>query len=590
MKLWHVVGTLTVALLCSSTVARASNASPAPLAPTTSCAALVKAAIGPDVGAGVSIHQASETTIDGARYCQVAGTIDKRIKFELRLPVSGWTQRYVQVGCGGLCGSLQIRLEHADECRPALDHSIALASTDMGHEGKYLGDGSFGEDPQARIDFAYRGVHLTALAAKALIRAYYGKAARYAYFTGCSDGGREALMEAQRFPGDFDGIAAGAPAMNFQVQNSFYHAWMYVANHRADGSAILTASKLPALHAAALASCDAVDGLKDGLIADPRACHFNPSDAVCGAQGAQQNGCLTREEADVARKFYDGPRDESGRRLTIGGPQVGSELAWRGVFVPEKASDPVMSEDAALGTLRYLAFEHNPGAAYTIKDFHFDSATFERLAPLHVLYDATDTDLSRFQARGGKLLLWHGWSDPHISPLNTIAYYESVRAQLGSAKADGFMRLFLFPGMYHCGGGDGFSAFDNLSPLMAWVEEGSAPATIVARHEAMQFPPGPPPGAHGGPGGNGPPPGAPPPPPPGARPGPGADGARARPIYPYPALPRYVGRGPVDDAASYTSGDAVYTSPAKYDWAGAVFMTPGFHRDCAVSDGSVRCR
>jgi feruloyl esterase len=378
-----------------------------------------------------------------------------------------------------------------------------------------MGDGGFGNDPALRTDFAYRGVHLTALAVKALIKLYYGQPQRYAYFSGCSDGGREALMEAERFPDDFNGIAAGAPALNFQLQNTFYHAWMAVSNHRPDGSAILLAAKLPALHAAALAACDALDGLKDGEIDNPQACRFDPAAARCAPGQAPSDACLTPEEVAVARKFYQGPTDSSGRRFLAGGPQVGSELAWRGVYVPETPDGMVVSTDAALGTIKYLAFAQNPPASYTLKDFKFDQSTLDALKTEHPLYDAGDTDLSAFQANGGKLLMWHGWSDPHISPLNSIAFYTGVQAKLGADTTKAFARLFLFPGLYHCGGGDGLSEFDVLSPLMAWVESGAAPQQIIAGRAAMQAPMGPPPpGAMGPPpagaGPIGPPPGPPP--------------------------------------------------------------------------------
>jgi feruloyl esterase len=360
----------------------------------------------------------------------VKGVIAPNNHFEARLPVAGWTQRYVQLGCGGLCGVLQIRVEHAEQCDPVNSHGLVLASTDMGHSGHGMGDGGFGNDPALRTDFAYRGVHLTALAVKALIKLYYGQPQRYAYFSGCSDGGREALMEAERFPDDFNGIAAGAPALNFQLQNTFYHAWMAVSNHRPDGSAILLAAKLPALHAAALAACDALDGLKDGEIDNPQACRFDPAAARCAPGQAPSDACLTPEEVAVARKFYQGPTDSSGRRFLAGGPQVGSELAWRGVYVPETPDGMVVSTDAALGTIKYLAFAQNPPASYTLKDFKFDQSTLDALKTEHPLYDAGDTDLSAFQANGGKLLMWHGWSDPHISPLNSIAFYTGVQAKL----------------------------------------------------------------------------------------------------------------------------------------------------------------
>ena len=578
-------------VLCVGVIGSRALAAPTPVAldpvkPVVSCASLAQSSFDKAVNAEVKIDSAIEGPIEGSAYCQIKGSIAPKIGFELRLPVAGWTQRFLQLGCGGLCGVLNIRVEHADDCRPVVEHSVALASTDMGHRGTMMGDGSFGSDNQARIDFAYRGVHLTALASKALIRAYYGRAPKYAYFAGCSDGGREALMEAQRFPEDFDGISAGAPAMNFLVQNTFYHAWMYAANHRPDGSAILTAVKLPALHAAALASCDALDGLKDGQITDPRACHFNPVDAVCKTT-VNDNSCLSAEEAAVANKLYQGPRDAAGHRFTIGGPQVGSELSWAGVFVPDSARGEVMSGGAALGTLQYLAFEQNPGANYNLKDFRFDQATFRRLKAMHPLYDATDTDLSKFHARGGKLLLWHGWSDPHISPINTIAYYHAVRSQIGDVQTDGFLRLFLIPGMYHCMGGEGTGSFDALTPLMSWVESGAAPDRIIAAHADMPLSMGPPPDSKpgaGGPPDRGPPDGGPPvnlPPP---------RVTRTRPVFPYPQVAHYRGSGSVDEAASFGAAAPAIPDPAAYLWEGASFMTSDFHKSCEVAGGKLTCQ
>jgi feruloyl esterase len=512
-------------------------ANPVPVAPVMDCAALAQVDIGAAIGAKVTIQSAS--VHEGkAPYCEVRGVIAPAVGFEVRLPVSGWTQRYLQTGCAGLCGMTLIRPERASDCAPVADGAIVLASTDMGHAGGGMA-GEFGEDSQARIDFAWRGVHLTALASKALIARYYGQPARYSYFSGCSDGGREALMEAQRFPGDFDGIAAGAPAMNFQVQNTFYHGWMALSNQRPDGSPILLSAKLPALHRAALAACDALDGLADGQITDPRACRFDPADAQCKPGETSSNDCLTAEEVSVARKFYEGPRDAVGHRFTIGGPQVGSELSWTGVFVPTSPNNVIMSPTAAEGTIRHVAFPQNPPAGFALRDFHFDVATFARLSALHPLYDATDTDLRPLEKRGGKLILWHGWSDPHISPINTIAYYEGVEELLGPRRTRAFARLFLFPGVYHCSGGDGPSDFDILTPLMAWVEGGRAPEEIVASRTRPQ---------------------------------------RTRPVFVYPQVARYVGHGSVDEVASFSAAPPLVNSPGVYAWEGARFMTPDIPR------------
>ena len=448
----------------------------APVTASLSCAALGSIDLSKAVGADTKILSADSQAGRNGPVCVVKGNIAPHIRFEAQLPVKGWTQRYLQTGCGGLCGILAVNVDHAETCQPYQDGQLVMASTDMGHDGG-MGDASFGADPQQRIDFAYRGVHLTAVAVKALIAKFYGQPAKYAYFSGCSDGGREALMEAQRYPDDFDGIAAGAPAMNFQVQNSFYHAWMARSNTDAQGHAILTADKLPVLHAAALAQCDALDGLKDGQITDPRQCHFDPSVTRCAANATDAKDCLSAAQVATVKKFYAGPQDAQGHRLVVGSVQPGSELQWRGVFVPETADGKIFSTDIALQSLKNVIFENNPPASMQLKDFAFDRATFDKVRQLHGLYDATNPDLHAFVGHGGKLLLWHGWADPHISPLNTIAYYQAVQQKLG-ANAGQSVRLFLFPGMGHCGGGEGPSQFDILTPLMAWVEQQHAPQQI----------------------------------------------------------------------------------------------------------------
>ena len=558
------------------------------VAAARSCESLRSVDVSVAVGAKTTITRAKNASTAHGEICIVEGHIAPHIGFELHLPVTAWTQRYLQLGCGGLCGMINLRVDHAESCVPAESGQFVTASTDMGHDGRSMGDGSFGSDPQARIDFAYRGVHLTALAAKALIKAFYNQAPKYAYFSGCSDGGREALMEAQRFPDDFDGIAAGAPAMNFQVQNSFYHGWQASVNTDANGHAMLTADKLPILHAAALAECDAKDGLKDGQIDDPRRCHFDPGVTECKAGEVDTSHCLTKAQVDVARKLYAGPHDEQGHRFVVGTVQVGSELEWRGVFVPERATDPIPSEGMAMGSIRNLVFEQNPPADTQLKDFKFDIATFDLLRPLHRLYDATNPDLKPFVSRGGKLLLWHGWSDPHISPLNTIAYDDAVQRQLGDIATQS-VRLFLFPGMGHCGGGQGPSQFDVLTPLMRWVEQGHAPEKIVAgRPRVMPTfgPPGPPPG-----GGHGPP---------GSLPiaqraaqndvMPSLPVNRTRPVFPYPLQARYTGKGSIDEAANFVAQKPQGTEPSIPAWEGSDFYTPGFQKPCAAAGGSVVCR
>ncbi len=505
------------------------------------CEALAKQDLAAAVGAPVKIGKVS--TI-GA-FCRVEGTIAPEIAFEVNLPVEGWQQRYLQTGCGGLCGMLSTHLEHAGTCAPAQQAGLVVASDDMGHHGM---SPDFGADPQKRIDFAYRGNHLTALAAKALIKAFYGQAPKYSYFAGCSDGGREALVEAQRYPDDFNGITAGAPALNFQVQNSFYHAWQTVSNTGPDGKAILVADRLPILHKAVLAAC----GDADGLVADPRACHFDPAAAQCKAGEKDTSACLSEAEVTVARRFYQGPVDAAGHHFTIGGPQYGSELSWAGVYVPRSPDEPIFSKMIASGSSQFVIFPEVSAAEGDVAHFAFTQAHFAQLKALHPLYDGGDTDLGRFDKAGGKLILWHGWSDPHISPINTIAYYQGVAAKLGKDETNAFARLFLFPGLYHCGGGDGYSQFDMLSAIIDWVENKKAPDSIAAAQVAQLDHKGPPPGM----------------------------GPRANP----PPLPD------PDQQALKTRAIKAYALEDKlpaYDWEGADLIGPDFQKVYAVKDGKL---
>lgn len=544
-----------------------------PIKPALTCEALAKTDLSHIADTPASIS--ATRLIDSPRgpYCQVRGVIQPAIRFEVDLPVNHWTQRYLQTGCGGLCGTLHVGVEHAAGCAPAADGELAVASDDMGHESHGMGDAEFGADPKRRIDFAYRGNHATALVAKALIKAFYGQAPRYSYFSGCSDGGREALVEAQRYPTDFDGIAAGAPAMNFQVQNSFYHAWQARSNTGPDGKAILIASRLPILHRAALAACDALDGQTDGLISDPRACRFDPAAAACKPGATDASDCLTPAEVEAARRLYAGPTDAAGHHFTIGGPQPGSELSWAGVYVPDAPDGAIMSRGAASGSFQYVILPQVSSADGDIDRFAFTEANFARLEALHPLYDATNTDLAPFETAGGKLILWHGWSDPHISPINTIAYYHGVQSLLGADRTRAFARLFLLPGMYHCFGGDGFGEFDVLTPLMAWVETGRAPDVVVAS-QMPDMPKGPPPmammtGDHA------------------PLPMPAPPALRTRPIFAYPKVATYAGQGDPNRADSYVAADGRVADPDHYDWEGAKFMAPDNQLAFTVKDGAL---
>jgi feruloyl esterase len=497
-------------------------AAPASAAPAGSCKSLTSLDLSKVADKPAHIESAKDAQFLGHAVCEVAGVVEPQVKFRLRLPIEGWNGRYLQTGCGGLCGRITDEVHQVHGCAPFENVAFAIATTDMGHEGP---GPDFGGDPQLRIDFAYRGVHVTAEAAKAIVAAFYGKPVGRSYFIGCSDGGREGLMEAQRYPADFDGIASGAPALNFQIQNTFYHAWNARSNTGADGKPIIIADDLPFLHRATLKACQA----EDGVIAGPRRCTFDPVAALCSV--GQDADCLTAEQVEAARKIYDGPRTSDGLALTVGGPEPGSELSWAGVYVPKPGSDDIFSRVIADGTISFLAFDPNPPKTFGLNDLGFDPATFERLKPMHALYDATNPDLSPFFGRGGRLILWHGWSDPHISPLNTIAYSNAVRATLGAEAADKAMRLFLIPGLYHCEDGEGFTKTDILTPLIAWVERGEAPDQLVLT------------GDHG-----------------------------SRPVFPYPAIAAYDGRGDRASVASWRP-EIPASEPAIRTWIGEAFFT-----------------
>jgi len=578
------------------------RASLAVVSPVTSCEKLASSEISAAVGAPTRITSA-KTVADAkpAAYCDVTGAIDPAIKFEVRLPLANWTQRFLQTGCGGLCGQLSIRGDREASCQPATNGEFAMASTDMGHQSGMGDDGSWASaDYQKRVDFAYRGVHLTTLASKALIQLYYGQPQRYSYFAGCSDGGREALVEAQRFPEDFDGITAGAAAMNFTTQNSFYHGWNVVTNNDAQGNFIFTADKVALLHKIALEQCDALDGLKDGLISDPTRCHVDPTVAECKpAQDAAT--CFTHDQIRAINDLYAGAHTADGKKLVLAGPMPGSELSWPGVELPPAPGvNFVMSREASLSAIKHVLYQHDPPASFTLKDFAFTTENFAATTKFHALYDATDPDLMPFASAGHKLILWHGWADQHISPLNTVAYYTAMQKLMGADKVSDFSRLYLFPGGYHCGGGEGPFDYPLLAAIVSWVETGHAPWGLIASHsvEARRGPiQGVPGNASGG---------AMLPPPmakDGKMPEPPKDGPknfaaaqapgkvdRTRPVFPYPWQARYTGSGSIDEAQNFVQGDAQPVDPARLEWLGSSFFTSHYQIWCTGKGQSFDCK
>jgi feruloyl esterase len=545
----------------------ASPAAPAPatlavVKPVIDCAQLASVDMADIGGAGSKITSATvtTTTINGASVslCAVKGTLAPANTFEVALPVSTWTQRFAELGCGGLCGNLSDPTQPGSfsfsyKCPLVQEGGFVTAATDMGHQGQ---DPSWTTDPQKQADFAYRGQHITTLAAKKLIKAYYGQEQKYAYFVGCSDGGREALMAAQRYPNDYNGIIAGAPAAHFQVQNSVFHGWSVIANSStgtSSGNSILYADKVAILHKAVLAACA---DTPDGLISDPRACNFDPASIACPVNASDTSNCLTPAEVNAAGKIYGGPVDAVTQgRMQIGRPLFGSEGNWVGVEVPSSGSSSapvavksgVFSYNIVAGAYN-LIFSGSP-AMPNVDTFGYTDSSFYStyLAANHPLYDATNPDLSAFRNAGGKLILWHGWADQHISPRYTIAYYEALQNQMRQTEVDKFARMYLVPGVGHCGGGEGMSNIDLVSRITAWVERGAAPAAVMTYRTDSA----------------------------------GAVTA-SRPVYPYPAVAQYTGTGDWHDGANYTSAAPRYNVPTPA-WPGSFLYTPYTPKQQGVS-------
>ncbi|WP_239019255.1 tannase/feruloyl esterase family alpha/beta hydrolase [Novacetimonas pomaceti] len=533
-----------------ATPAQAADRAALPaVTPVISCEALGHVDLALAVGAAVHGQKAALLQTPKGKFCKVTGQIAPAISFEVDLPMEHWTQRFLLGGCGGLCGMTRVGVSNAGACVPALNGEFVMAGDDMGHTGPMMGlaQGEFGKDPQKRIDFAYRANHVTALAAKALTAAFYGQAPKYSYFVGCSDGGREALMEAQRFPEDFDGISAGAPAGLFTVQNSFYHAWNVRGNQRADGTSILLQSRVGVLHDAVIQHCDTLSGVKDGILEEPRTCHFDPAWVRCPAGQGDTSHCLTAEETQAALRLYEGAMDAAGHPYIIGGPLPGSELQWA---LPATEHGESMSNGIAASAVAYIIPAQVDEKAADLTRFRFDDASFARMNELAPLYNAENTNLRPFHKHGGRLILWHGLADQSISPLNTIAYYQGVQREMGAEQTDSFLKFYLLPGVGHCGNGEGFPQVDFLSPLMAWTETGITPAAIRTERTAQGSEPmGPPSGAHGKPPAGGQIHMAPMPSQPYARPN--ATATASRPVYPYPYIAQYGGAGDVNDARNY---------------------------------------
>ncbi len=455
-------------------------------------------------------------TADTPQHCRVTGVITPEVAFEVNLP-DRWNRRFYMTGNGGLAGDPIDTPTNGDRTA-ALSHGFVHARTNTGHDARTEPSGSFIlSNPQKAIDYAYRAVHVTAATAKKIANEYYGRSIRYSYWNSCSNGGRQGLLEAQRYPSDFDGIVAVAPWVD-QTGFAIGAIW----NHKALSEAPVTPAQMALVAQRVMDKCDAVDGLIDGLIDDPRACRFDATrDVPACSAGTDGADCLTAAQAAAVNKVYNGPVSH-GRPL-IAGFMPGSEAVttapngttnsgWVGAIVPAQPGARPADFNLAEGVLRYLILDP-PQPDYDTMTLDFDRAA-SLVSRWSRQADAKQADLSAFRQSGGKLIITYGWADQILQPMMGVDYYEQVMAN--NSNAQEFARLFMMPGVAHCGGGVGPDRNDAVTAVIDWVETGTAPDTLLATKVT-----------------NG-------------------TVVRTRPLCPYPQVARYRGQGSIDDAANFS--------------------------------------
>ncbi len=449
-------------------------------------------------------------------YCRVRGYVLPTMNFELRLPVKDWNGKFFMAGCGGFCGQVSPdRLGLSNGINVALTRNYAVITTDAGHWGAHAADGEWAYNNRAaERDWGWRVLPAVSGAAKEIIQAFYGRKQEYSYFSGCSNGGRMGAMVTQRFPDIFDGVIIGAPALDWRTL-AMHGAWAIQSNTGPDGKLILGLDKVDMVAKAVMAACDAKDGLKDNLIADPPQCKFDPGQLQCKA-GSTSDSCLTTKQVGVLQKWYGGLPDNHGVDWHYN-LAYGSEAYWPKWLVPPGRKG--VMELYLDNLFRYVLFEQDPGPTYSLHDFDLNKYPKE-LDFMRPVYRADNPDLSKFKAAGGKAIMWQGWSDPGASPGATIGYYEDVvKLSGGKATADDFFRLFMVPGAGHCLEAPHQSAerFDPITAIESWVEKGVAPDAMIAKQ---------------------------------------VDGegvtVRSRPLCPHPQVARYSGKGDTDKAENFS--------------------------------------
>jgi hypothetical protein len=443
--------------------------------------------------------------------CRVAAVtthppMGDKVRIWVAIPTSNWNGRFLGTGGGGFSGGSATGI-----AQPAAA-GYAAGATDTGHEGA---SGSFALDSSGRLNWqsirnnAHVGIHEMTVTGKALTQAMYGVAPKYSYFNGCSTGGRQGLMEAQRYPQDYNGIVSGAPAINW---NRFHiqHLWGPVVMNAA--SSPIASCKLAAATAAAITACDSIDGVKDAVIEDPKRCTYEPKALVGTSTG--ECGAFTDADANVIRKLWEGPRREDGSFLWYGLPR-GADLnaLWASRGTPLRPQPFGISMD----WFRYFLTQDPKFDGNAVTPAAYERLWDQSVEQYGVVFGTDNPDLTAFRDRGGKAIVWHGWADQLISAEGTVDYYGRVQQQMGGAKkASEFIRLFMAPGVGHCGGGAGPAPTGQLDALLAWVEEGKAPDSLLATHRDQS----------------------------------GAV-TRGRPMCPYPLVAKYKGSGSTDDVRNF---------------------------------------
>jgi hypothetical protein len=472
--------------------------------PAIKCEALAAKSFGDDVRMTSATLVPAKGTLP--ENCDVRGTIWPEAGFAIKLPTE-WNDRFQMLGNGGTAGT--ISLGPVDN---AVRKGFAASSTDTGHDAAKEPLATFAyvtpENPNGHrklIDFAYLSVHETAVLSKRVIEAYYGAAPKYSYWVGCSTGGRQGLHEAQRYPDDFDGLVIGAPGVSL-TGNVTRRLWI---GQSQAGAGAIPAEKLALLTKAIYEKCDTLDGLKDGLIDDPRACPFDPARDVAKCAGGDGPGCFTPAQIDALKKIYGGPRDSKGKQI-FPGELVGSEPVWPDNFIPPSRTVLPRSESQ----MKLAMLNPPPGPSWDYTMFNFDTDP-PKVAEAAALLNPQNPDLAPLKKRGGKIVQYAGWADQQVNPQPGIEYYSTVSKRFGATETRDFYRLFMVPGMFHCGGGPGCGSVDWLSVVMDWVEKGKAPAQIAGAHVES------------------------------------GNITRTRPLCPYPQVARYKGAGSIDEAANF---------------------------------------